>query len=211
MKLRRAHRLFGQERETVDEAFPGDIVGLVNPGEFHLGDTLCEGAAVNFDPLPQFSPEHFAVLRCPDTGRRKQFGKGMAQLIEEGAIQVFANRSAVRREPILAAVGELQFDVVRFRLESEYNSPTVIEWLPYKLARWVSADAETVRNLKLPYAASVVEDQLGNTAVLFSSRWEAEYCQRENPDVEFSAIRSSRPKRAVDSAQASPLSGKLAS
>jgi peptide chain release factor 3 len=202
LKLRRAHRLFGQERETVDEAFAGDIVGLVNPGEFHLGDTLCEvdAPAMNFDPLPQFSPEHFAVLRCPDTARRKQFGKGLAQLIEEGAIQVFSDRGAARREPILAAVGELQFDVVRFRLESEYNSPTQIEWLPYKVARWIP-NGQGVANLKLPYAAIVVHDQLENTAVLFTSRWEAEYCQRENPEVEFSAIRgTSRPPAVGDAA-----------
>jgi peptide chain release factor 3 len=189
LKLRRAHRLFGQERETVDEAFAGDIVGLVNPGEFRLGDTICEGAPINFAPLPRFSPEHFAVLRCPDAGRRKQFGKGLSQLIEEGAIQVFDDPSAVRREPVLAAVGELQFDVVRFRLESEYNSPTEIQWLPYKVARWFAGGAEQLHNLKLPYGARVMRDQLGHSTVLFSSLWEAQYWQRENPEVVLSAVR----------------------
>ncbi len=85
----RAHKLFGQERETMDEAFPGDIIGLVNPGEFHLGDTICEGAPVNFESLPQFSPEFFATMICTDTGRRKQFERGLSQLMEEGAIQLF--------------------------------------------------------------------------------------------------------------------------
>jgi peptide chain release factor 3 len=198
IKLKRAHRLFGQDRETMEEAFPGDIIGLVNPGEFHLGDTICEGTPINFDPLPQFSPEHFAVLRCPDTSRRKQFGKGMEQLIEEGAIQVFTNPTAVRREPILAAVGELQFDVVRFRLESEYNTPTEIQWLPYKVARWLAGSADALRDLKLPYAASLVKDQLGHTAVLFNSPWEAEYCQRENGNVTFSPIRTGRVQRDAD-------------
>jgi len=87
LRLRRAHRVFGQERETMDEAFPGDIIGLVNPGEFRLGDTICEGPALNFEPLPQFSPENFAILRCRNSGRRKQFQRGLQQLLEEGAIQ----------------------------------------------------------------------------------------------------------------------------
>jgi peptide chain release factor 3 len=190
LKLRRAHRLFGQERETVDEAYAGDIIGLINPGEFCLGDTICEGAPLSFEPLPQFSPEHFAVLRCPDAGRRKQFGKGLTQLIEEGAIQIFHDPSAARREPILAAVGELQFDVVRFRLEREYDSPTEISWLPYKLARWVQGGLEKLGSAVLPYGARLMHDQLGCRAILFSSSWEAQYWQQQNPEIALSAIRN---------------------
>lgn len=201
LKLRRAHRLFGQERETVDEAFPGDIVGLVNPGEFHLGDTICEGPAVNFDALPQFSPEHFAVLRCPDTARRKQFTKGLTQLIEEGAIQLFTDPNAVRREPILAAVGELQFDVVRFRLQNEYNSATDIDWLPYKAARWISGEPEQLGKIKVPYTACLVEDQRGHTAVLFHSVWQAQYCERDNPEIAFSAVRHGTLPPAAETTQ----------
>lgn len=189
LRLRRAHRVFGQERETMDEAFPGDIIGLVNPGEFHLGDTICEGPPVNFEPLPQFSPEHFAVLRCRDTTRRKQFTRGLSQLIEEGAIQMFVDHRGTRSEPILAAVGALQFDVVRFRLESEYNAQTEIEWLPYKLARWVTVAPEKASGVRLPYSSRVVKDQHGHTVVLFQSNWDAEYFQRENPEVALSAIR----------------------
>jgi len=193
LKLRRAHRVFGQERETMDEAFPGDIIGLVNPGEFHLGDTICEGAPVAFEPLPQFSPEFFAVLRCRDTARRKQFARGMEQLLEEGAIQLFRDNRAARREPILAAVGELQFDVVKFRLESEYNTVTDLEWLPFKLARWIDIPSEAIEELNLPSNARVVTDQFGHTAVLFGSKWDAEYTQRENPTVRFQAMRVGQP------------------
>jgi|JI9StandDraft_1071089.scaffolds.fasta_scaffold00023_4 peptide chain release factor 3 len=189
LKLRRAHKVFGQERETMDEAYPGDIIGLVNPGEFRLGDTVCVGKPVNFEPLPQFSPEFFAVLRCKDTMRRKQFGRGLEQLIEEGAIQMFIDLRSGRREPILAAVGELQFDVVRFRLESEYNTQTDIEWMPLKLARWVNCDEKQVLELKLPYSAKVVRDQFGHHAVLFNSTWDADYAVRENPSFRFDAIR----------------------
>ena len=190
LRLRRAHRVFGQERETMDEAFPGDIVGLVNPGEFRLGDTICEGTPVNFEPLPQFSPENFAVLRCRDSNRRKQFQRGVEQLLEEGAIQMFNDSRAVRRDPILAAVGELQFDVVRFRLESEYDTATDIEWLPYKLARWIDVDPAASAEMRLPFAAKRVLDQFGHHAVLFQTQWEAEYTERENPTVRFAAVRA---------------------
>jgi len=197
LRLRRAHRVFGQERETMDEAFAGDIIGLVNPGEFHLGDTICAGSPVNFEPLPQFSPEFFAILRCPETARRKQFARGLAQLIEEGAIQMFTDPKAVRAEPILAAVGELQFDVVRYRLESEYNTETQIEWLPYKLARWPLAGTDEIRRMQLPYSAKLVRDQHGGPAILFRSQWDAEYCGRENPDVELSPVRIVTAKSAL--------------
>jgi peptide chain release factor 3 len=189
LKLRRAHKVFGQERETMDEAYPGDIIGLVNPGEFRLGDTVCVGKPVNFEPLPQFSPEFFAVLRCKETIRRKQFGRGLEQLIEEGAIQMFLDLRSTRREPILAAVGELQFDVVRFRLESEYSTQTDIEWMPLKLARWVNCDEKQILELKLPYSAKIVRDQFGHHAVLFNSTWDADYAVRENPEFRFDAIR----------------------
>ncbi len=191
LKLRRAHRVFGRERETMDEAFPGDIIGLVNPGEFLLGDTICDGKPVNFEPLPQFSPEHFAVLRCRDTIRRKQFSRGLEQLIEEGAIQMFHDSRAAQRESILGAVGSLQFDVVRFRLESEYNAQTDIEWLPYKLARWFTISPEQAQQVRVPYEAKVVKDQLGHSAILFRTQWDADYFQRENPTLILSPVRIS--------------------
>ena len=193
LRLNRAHRLFGQDRETMQEAYPGDVIGLVNPGEFHLGDTICEGAPLEFEPLPQFSPEYFAVLRCSDTARRKQFGSGLKQLLEEGAIQVFNDVRAGRLEPILAAVGALQFDVVRFRLQSEYNAATDLESLPFSIARWIDVELSQLGDLRLPYTARVVVDRLGRPAVLFQSTWDAEYAERENPGVRFASIGSSGP------------------
>jgi peptide chain release factor 3 len=191
LRLRRAHRVFGQERETMEEAFPGDIVGLVNPGEFHLGDTICEGKPLNYEPLPQFSPEFFAVLKCPDTARRKQFGLGLQQLLEEGAIQMFVDSRSLRAEPILGAVGELQFDVVRFRLENEYNTRTELQWLPFKVARWVSSGTGDGRGLSLPYSAILVRDQFRHHVVLLQSQWDTDYIQRENPKFHFSPMRIS--------------------
>jgi peptide chain release factor 3 len=190
LRLRRALRVFGQERETVEEAFAGDIVGLVNPGEFRLGDTICEGPPLRFEPLPQFSPENFAILECRDNDRRKQFRRGMTQLVEEGAIQVFTDCASKGQKPILAAVGELQFDVVRYRLESEYDTPTQINWLPYQLARWIADEREDFSTLRLPYTAKRVRDQYGHDAVLFKSQWDADYTARNNPDWTFTEART---------------------
>jgi peptide chain release factor 3 len=185
IRLRRAHKLFAQDRETMDEAFPGDIVGLVNPGEFHLGDTICTGPAINFEPLPQFSPEYFAVLRCKETLRRKQFERGLEQLVEEGAIQVLRDPSARQSAPILAAVGELQFDVVRFRLESEYDVESAVDWMPYKIARWLSGDPEQIKKMQIPYTGKLVLDRNGRWVLLMNNKWDLDYCIKQNPDLVF--------------------------
>ena len=191
LRIPRALRIFGQERQTMDVAYPGDIFGIVCPGEFRLGDTLCEGDPIQFEPLPQFSPEFFAVLECPDTSRRKQFDRGLEQLVEEGAVQVFHDANSARREMILGAVGELQFDVVQFRLESEYNTTTKISWRQFKLVRWFNVSEEEKKAMKLPYMAKFVRDQFGHDAVLLQSEWDERVLERENPKVRFQAIRES--------------------
>jgi peptide chain release factor 3 len=197
IRVPRALRIFGQDRQTMEEAFPGDIIGVICPGEFQLGDTLCQGEPVHYEALPQFSPEFFAVLDCPDTSRRKQFDRGLSQLVEEGAIQVFVDARSTRREMILAAVGELQFDVVRFRLESEYNTPTTLSIRPFKLARWINVTPEQLATLKLPYAAKLVKDQYGHHAVLLQSEWDVQHVERENPKIRFDAIRVSSFEQAI--------------
>ncbi len=189
IRLRRAHKLFGQERETMEEAFPGDIIGLVNPGEFQLGDTICEGTPVNFEALPQFSPEFFATMICTDTGRRKQFERGLSQLLEEGAIQVFQTPNSSVRQTVLAACGELQFDVVKFRLQAEYDTDTEVRWLNYKVARWVVPVPGCKSELKLLSSSREVVDQYDQTAVLFLSEWEAMHSQKQNPEWEFLTMR----------------------
>ena len=189
LRLPRALKIFGQERLTMDEAFPGDIIGLINPGEFRLGDTLCEGKPVQFEPLPQFSPEFFAVFECADTSRRKQFDRGLDQLVEEGAIQVFYDVLGARREKILAAVGELQFDVVQYRLESEYNAATRVGWKPYKFVRWFEASEDEIKSLQLPYTSMLVKDQFGHDAVLLQTEWNVKTLEKDNPKIRFDAIR----------------------
>ena len=189
IRISRSHRLFAQNRESVDESYPGDIIGLVNPGNFHLGDTICEGKPIEYQGMPQFSPEHFAILSCHETLRRKQFDKGLAQLVEEGAIQILNDPNALRREPILAAVGQLQFDVVQYRLESEYGAKTNIQRMPYKLARWVEGTEADIENMELPTNAVKTIDHFGHVVVLFGAEWDMEYCKKQNPKVQLKAVR----------------------
>ncbi|MBA2389491.1 MAG: hypothetical protein H0V67_04460 [Geodermatophilaceae bacterium] len=171
VRLSSSHRLFAQERQTVDEAYPGDVIGLISSGQFAIGDTLCTGPEVEFEPMPRFQPEHFARLIHTDTNRYKQFWKGLGQLEKEGAIQVFYQPGVMGREPVLAAVGELQFDVVRSRLEAEYNTETRMERLSYTVARWVDAPKEAIETLPWSNNAFRLEDTRGRTVALFKNEW----------------------------------------
>ena len=189
VRLTRAMKLFASDRESVDVAFAGDVVGLANPGVFAIGDTLADGDATAFDPIPAFEPEHFSLVRSTDTASYKSFQKGIAQLREEGAIQVFHPYGEVRSEPILAAVGALQFEVVKYRLESEYNVKTVFHTLPYTTARRVrpaggSAQADPA-TATLGSSARLVEDWDGNVLALFESEWSINLVQQWNPGLAF--------------------------
>jgi peptide chain release factor 3 len=187
LRLPRALRIFGQERQTMEEAYPGDIIGVVSPGEFRLGDTLHQAIPVRYPGIPQFSPEVFARVECPDTSRRKQFDRGLNQLVEEGAVQIFCDLHSRQRQIILAAVGELQLDVVRFRLETEYNAPSSLYRLEYSMARWFDHAEPT--KLRLPYGVRLVRDHFGHPAVLLTSKWDLFALSRDNPEVQFDAIR----------------------
>jgi peptide chain release factor 3 len=190
VRLSNSHSFFAQERETVNEAYPGDVIGLISTGQFAIGDTLCTGAEVEFEPMPRFQPEHFARLVHRDTNRYKQFWKGLAQLEKEGAIQVFYEPGIVGREPILAAVGELQFDVVRYRLESEYNTETRMERLPYTVARWVDAPPEVIERLPWNQNAFRLEDSRGRSIALFRTEWMLRsFVEAHGKGIEFRSIR----------------------
>jgi peptide chain release factor 3 len=188
IRLSRPLRLFGQDREVVEEAYAGDVIGLINPGMLTIGDTVTTGDAGEFAAMPRFQPEHFALLRNIQTDRRKQFQKGLDQIEEEGGIQLFYPLDSGSREPILAAVGALQFDVVRFRLEHEYKCETSLDLLPFEMVRWVHGDPEEIRQMASRRGRSRVEDRDGNLAVLFRSRWDLEFAAQEFPEITFRNI-----------------------
>jgi peptide chain release factor 3 len=185
VRLTRPQKLFAQDRILMEEAYPGDIVGLTNPGVFAIGDTVCTGPAVRFAEMPRFSPEHFAVLRNTRMEKYKQFQKGIEQLGEEGVVQVFYDVDAARREPILAAVGRLQFEVVQFRLQSEYGVETVLESTPFRYVRWLDADADTLKAMRFFQGSRRVEDNDGSPAALFDGDWSLKYMAEQHPKVRF--------------------------
>jgi peptide chain release factor 3 len=189
IRMSRPHRLFAQDRETVEVAYPGDIVGLSNPGVFAIGDTVCgNDETFTFTAIPPFQPELFAILRNLSMEKYKQFNKGIEQLREEGVVRVFYPMDSGRREPILAAVGELQFDVVLARLEAEYNVEAKVERLSYSLACWVKGDGADIQKVRWPSQSLRTRDEHDQLVVLFDSSWQARYTQQDHPNVQFKDI-----------------------
>jgi len=179
LRASRAYRFFGRDRETISVAYAGDIIGLVNPGRFAIGDTLHTGAPVRFAGLPRFPAEHFGRIRLRDA-RHKQFDGGVRQLEEEGLMQVFYV-TAGRREPIVGVVGALQYDVIASRLRTEYGVAVEIEPAGYSVARWLGNPAEPTPS---PGGQSVFAvDRQERRVILFGSEWELHYFERQHPDV----------------------------
>ncbi len=194
VRLARAMKLFADERESLEAAYAGDVVGLANPGVFAIGDTLYQGAPVVFDPIPAFAPEHFSSVRSIDTSSYKSFGKGIAQLREEGAVQIFYPWGSTRTEPILAVVGELQFEVAKYRLEAEYGVKTVFSGLPYAVARRVEGELEATARAQMPSNAKLVEDWEGRPVALFESDWSMRLAQEWNPNLVFAPFVAELPE-----------------
>ncbi|MEO8354230.1 MAG: peptide chain release factor 3, partial [Chthoniobacteraceae bacterium] len=185
VRLSSSHKLFGQDRETVDEAYAGDIVGLVGHSEFGIGDTLSEDDTIAYHEIPRFPPECFASLQNPNPGKFKQFRQGLDQLLQEGVMQVFHLQDAVQRVPLLAAVGPLQFEVVQYRLETEYGAKSIIETAPWQIAKWLPADLKPAdtEGLKLPTGCRLARDGDDQLVVLFPSGWTLDYFKQQNPGV----------------------------
>jgi peptide chain release factor 3 len=182
LRASRAYRFFGRDRETINVAYAGDILGLVNPGQFAIGDTLHTGAPLKFLGVPRFPAEHFGRVRLKDT-RYKQFDEGLKQLEEEGLMQVFYTASG-RREPVVGVVGQLQLEVIVYRMRSEYNVEIEIQPAGYTSARWV---ADPSSKFTLGGQGAVAADRLERKVILFSSPWELEYFGRQHPNVELLA------------------------
>jgi peptide chain release factor 3 len=183
LRASRAYRFFGRDRETISVAYAGDILGLVNPGQFAIGDTLHTGQPIRFLELPRFPAEHFGRARLKDV-RYKQFDEGLRQLEEEGLMQVFYVTSG-RREPIVGVVGALQFDVITSRLSTEYNVEVQIEPASFTAARWLADPAQAMPSLG--GGAAVAVDRQERRVILFASEWEVQYFERQHPTVRLLA------------------------
>ena len=182
-----AQAMFGAGRQTLEVAYPGDVIGLVNATALRPGDTLHDGAAVEFPPIPAFAPEHFAVVRCKDASKAKQFRKGIGQLDTEGAVQVLASDLRGDQAPVLAAVGPLQFEVALHRLEHEFAAPAQLEHLGYSLAR--HTDAAGAAALGQLRGIEVLTRRLdGALLALFEDKWRLRAVQRDHPDILLEAL-----------------------
>jgi peptide chain release factor 3 len=182
LRLSRVYRFFGRDRETVPEAFPGDVVGIVNPGRIAIGDTLFAGRRLEFPPIPQFPSEQFAYLR-PGEIRHKRFDEAILQLAEEGLLQVFIPVHGARH-PIVGVIGSLQLDVIQARMQSEYGIPCTIDRLPHIAARWPLPTEGATLSLPTSGVLQTV-DRHGRPALIFEAEWVLKYTIEKNPKVEF--------------------------
>ena len=175
-----------QEREIVEEAYAGDIIGVFDPGIFSIGDTICSAShKVQFKGIPTFAPEHFCRVRQKDTMKRKQFIKGTNQIAQEGAIQIFQELDAGMEEVIVGVVGVLQFDVLKYRLENEYNVEIIMENLPYEYIRWIVNEDVDPKKLDLASDTKRIQDLKGNHLLLFTSSWSIDWALDHNEGLEL--------------------------
>ena len=184
IKLSQPQQMMAQERHIVDEAYAGDIIGVFDPGIFSIGDTLTTAKPFKFEGIPTFAPEHFARVRQVDTMKRKQFMKGMQQIAQEGAIQIFQEYKGGMEEIIVGVVGVLQFDVLKYRLENEYNVDIRLENLPYEHIRWI-ANKEEINLDRIQGTSDMkkVMDLKGNPLLLFVNPWSVGMVQDRNKDL----------------------------
>ncbi len=180
-RVSRPQSMVAGERTTLDIAYAGDVIGVINPGLFAIGDTISLSGGFNFPPLPQFQPEIFAHLQPKDVGKRKSFDKGVMQLTEEGAIQLLRPFD-YGGEYIYAACGQLQFEVMQYRLKDEYGVDTVLSTLPYQCSAWIMGDLKT---FKKTTNSMLVQDRFDRPLALFSEQWEKQYAIKQNPEHQF--------------------------
>ena len=188
IKLSQPQQMMAQERHIVDEAYAGDIIGVFDPGIFAIGDTITTSSEkFMFDGIPTFAPEHFARVRQLDTMKRKQFVKGISQIAQEGAIQIFQEFNTGMEEIIVGVVGVLQFDVLKFRLENEYNVDIRLEPLPYEHIRWIeNPDEVDVSRLTGTSDMKKIKDLRDNPLLLFVNSWSVGMVLERNKGLKLS-------------------------
>ncbi|MEG2939545.1 MAG: peptide chain release factor 3, partial [Oscillospiraceae bacterium] len=187
-KLSQPQQMMASDREVIEEAYAGDIIGVFDPGLFAIGDTVCSPERiVKFDGIPTFAPEHFAIITQKDTLKRKQFVKGTSQIAQEGAIQIFQEPNSGMERVIVGVVGVLQFEVLEHRLLNEYNVEIRREDLPYEFIRWVSRlSVDEIKELNLTSGTRHVQDLKGNNLLLFSNNWGIRWALDHNSGLELS-------------------------
>lgn len=190
IRLSNSQKLFGQERETVDEAYAGDIIGFVGNSNFGIGDTITENPAILYNEIPQFAPEHFVFMHNPNPSNYKKFRDGLDQLLQEGVIQVFYLKNSAQKLPLLGAVGPLQFEVVQYRLASEYGAESRLEQTNWHLLRWLSPSIEEdeINKLILPAGAAIALDSKENKVILFTSEWSLNYFKEKYSKTELGDV-----------------------
>ena len=188
VRLAEAQQFFGQEREAVEEAWPGDVVGLHDRGTLRIGDTLASRGAPEFEAIPPFSPEHFARVHVPDPLRRKHLDKGLLELSEEGAVQVFFQDGGAGPAPVVGVVGPLQFDVLLHRLEHEYSVKARLDPMPYRDARWVSGPMREIRRVANAVDAALVFDRRERPLLLFRSEWVRQATEQREPGIQLRRV-----------------------
>jgi peptide chain release factor 3 len=190
VRLSSSHKLFGRERETVDEAWPGDVIGLVGHSEFGIGDTLTQDRTICYDEIPRFPSEVFTYIANPNTGDSKKYRAGLEQLLQEGVVQSFTAKSAPSGATLLAAVGPLQFEVVQWRLQSEYGAESRLTPAPWTMLRWVEPHPLLKDPTRLVVATGVSfgADKFENPVVLFPNEWTMRYFQEKNPELKLHAL-----------------------
>ncbi len=189
VKLAQGTQLMASEREIVEEAWAGDIIGVFDPGIFSIGDTLTTAKApFTFAGIPTFAPEHFARVTQVDTMKRKQFVKGMEQIAQEGAIQIFKELGGGMEEVIVGVVGVLQFEVLEYRLKNEYNVEIRMQTLPYSLIRWIENEDLDPKTLNLTSDTRRVEDLKERRLLLFTNSWSITWAEEHNAGLRLSEV-----------------------
>ena len=188
MRLSQPQQLMAAEREIVDEAYAGDVIGVFDPGIFSIGDTITvPGKKFKFGGIPTFAPEHFARVSAKDSMKRKQFLKGTEQIAQEGAIQIFKVPNSGMEEVIVGVVGTLQFDVFQYRMKAEYGVDLRMQQLPYEQLRFITkAPVPDLKDLYLSTDAELLEDYRGRSLLVFASQWSINFILKRNPGLELS-------------------------
>ncbi len=186
LKLSQPQQMMAQEREVIDEAYAGDIIGVFDPGIFSIGDTVCEvGQKLRYSGIPTFAPEHFAVVEQVDSMKRKQFAKGMNQIAQEGAIQIFLFPGGGLERVIVGVVGLLQFDVLKFRMQSQYGVEYLRSDLPHELMRRIGGEGVDPKSLNLTADTRWVQDMRGGDLLIFSGEWSVQWALDKNPGLQL--------------------------